>query len=80
MFDYSKVKDTIVQQTEDFVKTAESTIDTVVDQMEETTKTVNGYITDKKAKTFVDALAEAQYSTVRNAISNYRLALKSISI
>jgi len=78
MFDFEKVRE--MMNVEQYTNTVNTAVDTAVDQMEAANNAVAGYITDKKAKGFYQAVSEAQYATVRSALSNYRLAAKSISI
>ena len=78
MFDFEKARE--MMNVEQFAETVNSVVDTTVDKMEASAETFAGYIADEKAKEVFKAITEAQYSTVRSAISNYRSAVKSISI
>jgi len=78
MFDFEKARE--MMNVDQYTKTVNTAVDTAIDQMEASSNAFAGYITDNKAKSFFEAVTEAQYSTVRTAISNYRLAVKSISI
>lgn len=78
MFDFEKARE--MMNVEQFAETVNTVVDTTVDKMEASANTFTGFIPNEKAKEMFKVMTEAQYSTVRSAISNYRSAVKSISI